>query len=75
MAKPKRAVAAGGKRLRLTVFLIKDGYKAIEDFVSVGTLTRFTAGAGTLFFRSGFSNPAPWASIFGSSGESVGVIS
>ncbi len=59
MAKTKRAVNAGGKKLRLTVFPIKDGYEAIEDFVEVGTLPRFPAGTGTLFFRSGFSNPAP----------------
>jgi uncharacterized protein (TIGR04141 family) len=64
MAKSMRAVSAGGKKLRLTVFLIKGGYKAIEDFVEVGTLTRFPVGTGALFFRSGFSNQAPWASIF-----------
>lgn len=64
MAKSRRAANAGGKKLRLTVFLIKNSYKAIEDFVAIGTLQRFSAGAGTLFFRSGFSNQAPWASIF-----------
>ena len=64
MAKSKRLANTSGKKLRLTAFLIKDGYKAIEDFVAVGTLQRFSAGEGSLFFRSGFNNPAPWASIF-----------
>lgn len=64
MAKRKRAVNAGGKKLRLTVFLIKEGYKAVEDFVAVKALQGITAGEGTLFFRSGFRNPAPWASLF-----------
>lgn len=52
------------KKLKLTVFLIKDGYKTIEEFVEVGALQGFAAGSGTLFFKSGFTNPAPWASVF-----------
>src|ERR1700686_4887828 len=58
-----------GKRLRLTVFLIKDGYKNVEDFLQVSQLRRVpVSGAGganrTLFFKSGFKSHPPWASIF-----------
>jgi uncharacterized protein (TIGR04141 family) len=62
------ASATDGKRLRLTVFLIKDGYKKIEDFLQVTQLRRVpvTEGtaSGTLFFKSGFKSHPPWASIF-----------
>jgi uncharacterized protein (TIGR04141 family) len=57
-----------GKRLRLTVFLIKDGYKDIKDFLQVAELRRVPVSSGsvngTLFFRSGFKSTPPWASIF-----------
>lgn len=57
-----------GKKLRLTVFLIKDGYKKIEDFLKVTGLQRIQIGTsqaeGTLFFRTGFTSVAPWAAIF-----------
>ena len=63
-----KASAEEGKKLRLTVFLIKEGYKTIEEFVEVGSLQRYPAGSqggnGTLFFKSGFRNIAPWASVF-----------
>jgi uncharacterized protein (TIGR04141 family) len=62
------ATAAHGKKLRLTVFLIKEGYRNIEDFLQVGQLRRVlvtSAGAeGTLFFKSGFKSRPPWARIF-----------
>src|SRR5689334_17552931 len=64
MAKAKSLGDANGKKLRLTVFLIKEGYKTIEEFVDAGALQRFPADSGTLFFKSGFANAAPWASIF-----------
>ena len=57
-----------GKRLRLTAFLIKDGYQEIENFLKLGKLRRLEvdqrAAKGTLFFRSGVSIPPSWASIF-----------
>jgi uncharacterized protein (TIGR04141 family) len=57
-----------GKRLRLTAFLIKDGYQDIEDFLKLGGLRRLNvdkgAAKGTLFFRSGIATPPSWASIF-----------
>jgi uncharacterized protein (TIGR04141 family) len=57
-----------GKRLRLTVFLIKDGYKGIENFLKLRGLRRLEvdkgAAKGTLFFRSGIATPPSWASIF-----------
>src|SRR5260370_10512312 len=57
-----------GKKLRLTVFLIKDGYTKIEDFLQVAQLRRVPVSSvttnGTLFFKSGFKSHPPWASIF-----------
>jgi uncharacterized protein (TIGR04141 family) len=66
VAKPQPS--PNGKKLRLTVFLIKDGYKKIEDFLEVAGLQRIEIGAaqveGTLFFRMGVTSVAPWAMIF-----------
>ena len=57
-----------GKRLRLTAFLVKEGYKEIENFLKVVGLRRLevdkAAAKGTLFFRSGVAIPPSWASIF-----------
>jgi uncharacterized protein (TIGR04141 family) len=57
-----------GKRLRLTAFLIKDGYRDIESFLKVSGLHRLEvdkgSAKGTLFFRSGVATPPSWASIF-----------
>lgn len=58
-----------GRKLRLTVFLIKDGYKHVQDFLQVDQLRRVTVSSpgsanGTLFFKSGFKSHPPWASIF-----------
>jgi uncharacterized protein (TIGR04141 family) len=60
--------ASSGKRLKLTVFLIKDSYPVVEDFVSVGQLNEISVASGTskgtLYFRSGFKSQPPWAAIF-----------
>ncbi|HUN73883.1 MAG TPA: TIGR04141 family sporadically distributed protein [Steroidobacteraceae bacterium] len=57
-----------GRKLRLTVFLVKDGYKNIEDFVDTNQLRRVQVGTppsgGTLFFKAGFATTAPWAHVF-----------
>jgi uncharacterized protein (TIGR04141 family) len=59
-----------GKKLRLTVFLIKDGYKKIEDFLEVDGLQSIAISEanadGTLFFKTGFASVASWAAIFAS---------
>jgi uncharacterized protein (TIGR04141 family) len=58
-----------GKKLKLTVFLIKDGYKTIEDFLSLRDLSIITVknGArqiGTLVYKGGFRSKPSWVSIF-----------
>lgn len=57
-----------GKRLRVTVFLIKDTYRELEDFLKLKGLHRLDvnqgAASGVLFFRSGLATPPSWASIF-----------
>jgi len=59
---------SSGKRLRLTVFLVKDTYPAVEDFLSVTQLNEVpvTSGTskGTLYFKSGFKSQPPCAAIF-----------
>lgn len=57
-----------GRKLRLTVFLIKDGYSTIDSFLDTGTLDSLavhsTGAEGTLFYRGGFRSTPPWVSIF-----------
>jgi uncharacterized protein (TIGR04141 family) len=57
-----------GKKLKLTVFLVKEDYKNIEDFLDVAKLHRVgvstTRASGTLFFRGGFKSTPSWVSIF-----------
>jgi len=59
---------SSGKRLRLTVFLIKETYSAVEDFVSVAPLNEVAVASGaskrTLYFKSGFKSQPPLAAIF-----------
>ena len=64
MVKAKNLGGSYGKEIRLTVFLIKGEYNTIDEFIDAGSLQRFPTPTGTLFFRSGFTNPAPWASVF-----------
>ncbi len=48
--------ALSGKRLKLTVFLIKDTYQAAEDFVSLANLNEVSVASGsskgTLYVRT-----------------------
>lgn len=57
-----------GRRFRLTVFLIKEGYKNVADFLSAEKLHKAVVTSdgieGTLFFRGGFKSQPPWVSIF-----------
>ena len=57
------------KKYKLTVFLIKDGYKKIEDFLSFDGFERIDFDAenkihGTLVYRGGFQSKPSWISIF-----------
>jgi uncharacterized protein (TIGR04141 family) len=65
----KAPAKADGKKLRLTVFLIKDGYDNIVDFLEAGALTQIkveTQGvSGVLFVKSGAPTTPSWVSIFG----------
>jgi len=57
------------KKYKLTVFLIKDGYANIEDFLSFDGFERIDFDAknkidGTLVYRGGFQSKPSWISIF-----------
>lgn len=57
-----------GKKLKLTVFLVKEDYQNIEDFLDVGSLNTVSVSGqgshGTLYYRGGFRSKPPWVSIF-----------
>lgn len=57
-----------GKKLKLTVFLIKEGYQKIDDFLENGSLMSASVSShgteGTLFYRGGFRTEPPWVSLF-----------
>jgi uncharacterized protein (TIGR04141 family) len=57
-----------GRKLRLTVFLIKAGHPSVEDFLEVGQLKSVAVNSnrtqGTLFYRGGFQSKPAWVSIF-----------
>lgn len=63
-----KAEKADGKKLRLSVFLIKDEYKSIDEFLDGGSLQKVAVNepgaTGTLFFKGGFTSTPPWVSIF-----------
>jgi len=61
--------ADDGKKLKLTVFLIKDGYKNIEEFLSfkdlhVVPVEKGGKQIGTLIYKGGFQSKPSWVSIF-----------
>lgn len=58
-----------GKKLKLTVFLIKDGYKNIEEFLTfkdfhVVRVEKGEKQVGTLIYKGGFQSKPSWVSIF-----------
>ncbi|MCI0560388.1 MAG: TIGR04141 family sporadically distributed protein, partial [Nitrososphaera sp.] len=58
-----------GRKQKLTVFLIKDSYKEIDDFLSfngfqVVPLQNGEKEIGTLIYKSGFQSTPSWVSIF-----------
>ena len=57
------------KKLKVTVFLIKDGYTKIEDFLSfkdfrVVHVQSAGKGIGTLVYKGGFQSKPGWIKIF-----------
>lgn len=57
------------KKLKLTAFLIKDGYKSIEDFLSfkdfhIVPVEKKEKKMGTLIYKGGFRSKPSWVSIF-----------
>lgn len=58
----------GGRKLRLTTFLVKEGYQKVEDFLEVEHLNKVElhsrGNPATLFWRGGFQTKPSWASIF-----------
>lgn len=58
-----------GSKIKLTVFLIKDGYESFDDFIDAkGYKTLDIQGddgeLGTLFYKGGFKSVPAWAEIF-----------
>jgi len=58
-----------GKKSKVTVFLIKDGYSAIEDFLGfkdfrVVHIRSAGREIGTLVYKGGFQSKPAWVSIF-----------
>ena len=65
---PKK-VREEGNRLKVTVFLIKEGYTKIDDFVDVdGNFKRLEVrtenASGELIYKGGFKSIPDWAEIF-----------
>lgn len=63
------ATESDGKKFKVTVFLIKDGYDKIGDFIAVKdfkTVVVKTVGkeVGTLIYKGGFQSKPGWVSIF-----------
>lgn len=56
------------KKLRITVFLIKEGAKAISDFLETAGLEKVDvpngASSGALYHKAGFAKAPPWVSLF-----------
>jgi len=58
-----------GKKLKVTAFLMKDGYKKIEDFLTfkdfqVVQIEKSGKQIGTLIYKGGFQSKPSWVSIF-----------
>lgn len=58
-----------GKKFKVTVFLIKNGYTRIEEFLSVKDFRVVTVQSGskeigTLVYKGGFQSKPAWVSIF-----------
>ena len=63
------AVKTDGTKFKVTVFLIKDGYTKIDDFLSlkdfkVAAVTSGGKDVGTLVYKGGFQSKPGWVSIF-----------
>ena len=65
---PKK-VKGEGKRLKVNVFLIKEGYKKIDDFLNVDANfkrleIRSENASGEIIYKGGFKSIPDWAEIF-----------
>lgn len=63
------AVPDEPRKLRLTVFLIKDGYNKIEDFLTFDGFETIKVGknpdeTGFLIYKGGFKSEPSWVAIF-----------
>jgi uncharacterized protein (TIGR04141 family) len=62
------SAADDGKRLKLTVFLIKLGYEDVPDYMNLGGLSPVSVPSGrfkgTLAFKGGFRSTPSWVSLF-----------
>lgn len=58
-----------GKRHRLTIYLVKDSYTKVDQFLKAKGFKQTTIqsddGNGTLYYKSGFRSVPTWVSIFG----------
>jgi len=70
---PRKEIKAGAmgnaKKTKITVFLIKDGYTKIDEFLSfkdfrVVPIHSGGKEVGTLIYKGGFQSRPPWVSIF-----------
>jgi uncharacterized protein (TIGR04141 family) len=63
------ATSDDGKKFKVTVFLIKDGYSKLEEFLSVKDFRIVAVKSrgkeiGTLVYKGGFQSKPAWVSIF-----------
>jgi len=63
------AAADNEKKHKVTAFLIKDGYKGIEEFLSFKNFRVVPVESGgkeigTLIYKGGFQSKPTWVSIF-----------
>jgi 2-C-methyl-D-erythritol 4-phosphate cytidylyltransferase len=70
------AVSEPRKKFKVTVFLIKDGYAKIEDFLSFRDfrVVQVQSGGkeiGTLVYKGGFQSRPAWVSIFDAARETA----
>lgn len=63
------AMTDDGRKLKVTAFLIKDGYKKIEEFLSfkdfrIVHVQKEGKELGTLVYKGGFQSRPSWVSVF-----------
>ena len=63
------ATSDDGKKFKVTVFLVKDGYSKLEEFLGVKDFRIVAVESrgkeiGTLVYKGGFQSKPAWVSIF-----------